>query len=875
MGGTLRGAGPSRDGSSSRQLGCGAAGSLWNPDRRIHVEPGSKPHFRGSLTCLTVLASLGLFAVVGESQIPEDARSETLDVQGLNHPVEILKDRWGISHIYAETEYDLFFGQGWNAARDRLFQLEIWRRQATGTVAEILGERELDRDRGARLFRFRGDLEQELRHYHPRGVEIVGAFVDGINAYVRAALEDPSLLSVEFDMLGIRPGLWTPEVVISRHQGLLGNITGEVRTGKAVAALGAETVRSFSVFEPHEPILELDAAVDREHLLETDVLRLYNAFRSSIDFRPEHVTPGYRRAGSDGDGRQASASFEETVLDAAGAEVGSLARVQGPQWDPTRDLGSNNWVVSGALTESGYPFMANDPHRSQSAPSLRYWVHLVGPGWDVIGGGEPVLPGVSIGHNQYGAWGLTVFRTDGEDLYTYRLHPDDPDLYRYRGGWEAMTVVLDTIPVRGRDPEVVELRYTRHGPVVHQDSAAAIAYAVRAAWLEPGGAPYLASLRMDQAASWEEFREACTWSNIPGENMVWAGRDGTIGWQSVGIAPIRPNFSGLVPVPGDGRYEWGGYLPIEAKPNRVDPPEGFIATANNNLTSPDYPFLDAIGYEWSDPWRWMRAAEVLGSGRRFTLMDMMLLQTDELSIPARTLVPLLEPLAPSGRGAQEARRRLLGWDFVLDRTSVEAGIYVAWERRLAANLYEALVPPDARAHIRSIPMRLQVEWLLRPDGRLGADPIGARDTLLLESLDEALGWLTEQFGPESEDWVFGQEGYKHALIRHPLARAVNEDWRERLNVGPAARGGYGYTLNANGMGNNQTSGASFRIIVDTSDWDRTVGMNNPGQGGDPEGPHYRDLFDLWSADRFHPVFYTRSRVEGVTGERLLLTPGER
>lgn len=205
--------------------------------------------------------------------------------------------------------------------------------------------------------------------------------------------------------------------------------------------------------------------------------------------------------------------------------------------------------------------MANDPHRTIAVPSLRYMAHLVAPGWNVIGGGEPEIPGISIGHNEHGAWGLTVFRTDGEDLYVYELHPEDPNQYKYKGEWRTMETLQETIPIKGKKDTTVTLSYTLHGPVTLKDESNNVAYAVRCAWLEPGGAPYLASLRMDQAKTWEAFREACSYSNIPGENMVWADRKGTIGWQAVGIAPKRPNFSGLVPVPGDGRYEWDATCP--------------------------------------------------------------------------------------------------------------------------------------------------------------------------------------------------------------------------------------------------------------------------------------------------------------------------
>ncbi|MFC1640354.1 penicillin acylase family protein, partial [Gemmatimonadota bacterium] len=784
--------------------------------------------------------------------IAAQEQTATYRVDGLTAQVEIFKDRWGISHIYAETEEDLFFAQGYNAARDRLFQLELWRRQTNGTVAEILGERELQRDIGTRLFLFRGDMRQEMNHYHPRGESIITSYVRGVNAYIAETERDPELLPLEFELLGIRPGRWTPETVISRHQGLLGNIGTELDIARAVATLGADKVKKLRSFSPADPNLEMDPVIDRE-LLFDDILGVYNAFRRPVLFMPEDLAEEYR-ADSD----------QPQLLDAPTEPFNEL-QAFGPE-----DIGSNNWVVSGDLTQNGFPFMANDPHRAQSAPSLRYWVHLVGPGWNVIGGGEPEIPGVSIGHNGYGAWGLTVFRTDGEDLYVYETNPGNPNEYRYRDHWETMTVLQETIPVKGRAPELVDLKYTRHGPVVYEDQANNVAYAVRAAWMEVGGAPYLASLRMDQAQSWEKFREACNYSNIPGENMVWADRDGNIGWQAVGIAPVRRTWSGLVPVPGDGRYEWDGYLPINAKPNIFNPPNGFFATANNDLVPHDYPHHDATGYLWSDPSRWARLNEVLGSGRVFSMADMMALQTDLVSLPARTLVPMLRYLNVIDSQVERARSLLMDWDYALHANSVAAGIYVAWERRLSQNMSDLFVPSEAREHLRSYGMQKIIDQLVAPGAEFGADPIAGRDSILLASLEQAVDDLRQKLGANMDRWQYGQEAYKHVYISHPLSGALDDEMRRRFDVGPAPRGGYSYTVNATGSGDNQTSGASFRIIVNTGDWDTSVGSNTPGQSGDPGNRHYSDLFDLWANDRFFPVFYSRDKIEAVADERVLL-----
>ena len=781
---------------------------------------------------------------------------ETLTVDGLDQPVEILKDKWGISHIYAETEHDLFFAQGYNAARDRLFQFEIWRAQATGTTAEILGPRAIARDHGTRLFKFRGDMGSEMSHYHPRGVDIITSFVHGVNAYIDEALEDPDALPLPFQLLGIEPRHWTEEVVISRHQGLLGNIGTELRIGRAVCLIGEEQVKELQYFHPHEPDLSLDPLIDCESLLENDILGLYNAYRGSIRFEPEDIVLAGHRAG-DAEFNQIAAVLREEER-----ELNERA---------IDDIGSNNWVVSGDLTQDGWPMMINDPHRAQSSPSLRYWAHLIGPGWNVIGGGEPEIPGISIGHNEYGAWGLTVFNTDGEDLLVYETNPENPDQYRFQGQWETMRIIEETIEVKGGDPVSVELKYTRHGPVTFEDSERNLAYAVRPAWMEFGGAPYLASLRMNQSRNWEEFVEASNYSNIPGENMVWADRDGNIGWQAVGIAPIRRNFSGLVPVPGDGRYEWDGYLPIKAKPSEYNPDRGYIETSNSNYTPPDFPYLDAIAYTWTDPYRWARGSEVLASGRKFNMMDMIELQHDYLSIPARSLVPMLRTLDAADERVEQARRRLLDWNHVLDADSVEAGIYVAFERQLLDNIDLLKVPEEAQSLLR-IGMKTAIDMLLAPDGDFGDDPIIGRDAFLLDTLAQAVDTLTDRFGADMEDWVYGQENYKHALIRHPLAPAVNEEMRERLNVGPLPRGGNSYTLGNTGSGDNQTSGASFRIFVDTRDWDNTLGMNTPGQVGDPDSPLYDNLFELWANDRVFPAFYSRDKIETVLYEKLVLQP---
>jgi penicillin amidase len=804
---------------------------------------------------LTLAALLCIPVPAARAQRPG---ADTLRLAGLTQPVEVLHDRWGISHIYAKNEHDLFFAQGYSGARDRTFQFEMWRRQARGTLAEVLGRREVQRDVGARLFRYRGSMSAELARYHPHGAAIVGAFVEGVNAFVAEAARNPALVPADLRMLGIVPGRWTPDVVISRHQGLLGNIDEELTYGRFVAHHGSALLKRIQWFHPgpDAPVVDLDPSIDGA-ALDAPILALYDAFRAPVRFQSSDIVASMRG---------------DTAIARRLSALDSIARAE-QRWNERRDIGSNNWVVDGRHTASGRALMANDPHRAIAAPSLRYFVHLNAPGWNVIGGGEPVIPGVSIGHNEHGAWGLTIFATDGEDLYVYRTNPADPTRYWYRGAWEAMRTLHETIAVKGDAPVAATLRYTRHGPVVYEDSARHLAYAVRAAWLEPGGAPYMASLRMDQARTWDEFRTACAYSNIPGENMVWADVAGNIGWQAVGIAPIRPKSSGLVPVPGDGRFDWAGYLPILRKPHDLNPPSGFIATANNDLMPPGYPWRNAIGWVWADPYRWSRVTEVLGAGPRMTVEDMERLQTDYTSLPARALVPLLRPLVSRDSASERARQSLVAWNDVLGRESVPAGIYEAWLRALVPAVTAVVVPAPARERARGIPMHRIVEWLTTPDSAFGPHPRETRDSLLLAALGTAVRSLSTTHGPDMRGWAWGQD--HHALLMHPLSNVLDAGQRQRFDVGPWPRGGDGNTVGATGSGPNQLSGASFRYIVEAGDWDGSVGINAPGQSGDVTSPHYRDLFELWKDDKYFPVKYTRSAVEAVTEARTVMVPARR
>jgi len=357
-------------------------------------------------------------------------------------------------------------------------------------------------------------------------------------------------------------------------------------------------------------------------------------------------------------------------------------------------------------------------------------------------------------------------------------------------------------------------------------------------------------------------------ANIGDEEEVIA--TGHIGWQAVGIVPLRPGWDGLLPVPGDGQWEWDGYLPIRALPHVFNPSEGYFSTANEFNIPPGYPY--AVGFQWAEPFRQARIQEVLGSGRKFTRIDMMQLQHDVVSLPARALVPLLRGLRSSHAEVQKALEALVAWDYRMAPDSTAASVFQSWQRRLSEHIQSISLPGPERDTAPRPPITRMIAWLVSPDGRFGEDPLEGRDALLLRALEDAVGDLTERLGPDMQGWGYGQERFHHIRISHPLSAAVRPELRTGLDIRPRPRGGNGNTVNQTSGGYNQTSGASFRIIADLSDWDLTLGTNSPGQSGDPGSPHYRDLFEIWSQDRYFPVFFTRKKIETVAESVTILDP---
>jgi len=767
------------------------------------------------------------------------------NLSGLQEEVEIMIDPFGVPHIYAKNENDMFFAQGFQAASDRLFQFEMWRRQARGLLSDILGERELEKDIASRLFSYRGEPVAEFNHYHPNGYKIIHSFVNGVNAAIDIALLNLDSLPVEFMLLGIKPEHLKPEDIISRHQGLLGNLTDEWETALVVHQIGEDKTKEINWYHPNNPDLRLDSLV-KVILSYPDVMDLYKAFKRPVNYIPEDIIAFSSR----------NSTENYMVLSAR------MNEEQNSLNEEKQVIGSNNWEVSGALSESGYPMLANDPHRAMSAPSLRYITHLVSPGWNVIGGGEPTIPGVSIGHNEYGAWGLTIHATDAEDMYVYELNPSNVLQYKYQGKWNDFIEIKDSISVKGKGMHYFSLYYSVHGPVLKMIKEKNIAVAVKCAWLEKGGAPYLASLRMNQAKNWDEFKMACTYSHIPGENMIWADRSGNIGWQTVGIAPIRNNSSGMVPVIGDGSRDWDGFIPISERPSTYNPSLNYVVTANENVVPLNFKYPNTVGFSWSDPYRGLRIKEYLGSGKKLSSLDFMMLQSDYLSLPARQLVPFI-PGIPAFKKYEKFTAFFNGWDYTLSPNSIAATIYDAWERVIMSEYKLQFVPEKVKSLVTP-QLKMIMDNLLFPDAKFGSQPVQGRNDFLFKTFEKAIQNLELKLGKEVNMWQYGQLKNKYVLLKHPFSAVVNQNIRSLLEVGPAPRGGNGFTANVTGRGDNQTHGASFRFISDLQNWDYCLATNTPGQSGNPNSPFYRNLFPIWINNQYFPLYFTKVKISSVS-----------
>jgi penicillin G amidase len=748
-------------------------------------------------------------------------QSDAYRVAGLERPAEIRIDEWGVPHIYAGTQYDAFFVQGFNAARDRLWQIDTWRRRGLGELSAVLGAAYVAQDRAARLFLYRGDMYGEWLAYGSDAKRIAESFTAGINAYVDLTQTHAELLPPEFAVLGYRPAHWAPaDVVRIRGNGLWRNLTNEVERARILCGFPADIDSLHKRLEPTWHVSLPTGLVPCS--IPKNVLDVYLLAKAPVSF----------------------AEPSRALADATDAEHRT-------------GIGSNNWVVAPSRTDTGRPILANDPHRGHAVPSLRYAAHLVAPGLDVIGAGEPALPGISIGHNERIGFGLTIFPIDQEDLYVYETRADASNEYRYQDRWEPMRTVVESIEVRGGASQSVELKFTRHGPVIYEDVDHHRAFAARVAWLEPGMAPYFGSVEYMRAQNWDQFIGALNRWGAPSENQVYADVDGNIGYKPVGLFPRRANWDGLLPVPGDGRYEWDGFFDMDALPLEFNPSRGFIATANAMNLPNDYP-IDArrIGFEWSAPWRARRLVEVLEQQPHHTFTDSLALQRDYTSTLARELIGRI-PSTDLGSAATMLR----DWDGVLAPNSAAAALYVVWYyKHLNPALAAWAAPADALPLIQPIDSLAVLELI---------DAHKTETAPVIES-SLATAWANAQalLGNDPKQWRWGT--LHRTAFRHPLGarfpQAAMPDY---------PRGGDGTTPNNtsfDGSDFSVTSGASWRMVLDVGNWDAAQMTNAPGQSGDPRSPFYANLLEGWANDRSFPLLYSRAAVDAHVVRVIQLSP---
>ena len=743
-------------------------------------------------------------------------------VEGLSAPVEIVDDRWGVPHIRAQTKADAFYGQGYVVARDRLFQIDFSHRRELGRMAEAFGAAFTEHDAAARLFHYRGDLDAELAKVPAEVLECVRGYVAGINARIAEVERDRSLLPPEYAILNVMPRRWDVRELVLARGGSVGNADDEVRRAR-LAALGLLDLDA--IVAPLRPAhrMTLPDGLDAAAVTEADlgVLRL-----GGLPFGPE--TPTH-----DPDARQ------ESKLERDNA-------------------GSNAWTVAGSRTASGRPILANDPHLGIGGFGPRHVAHLTAPGLDVIGGGAPGLPGIMQGHTDRFAFGRTNFHIDQQDLFVLELDPADPERYRHDGGWKKFDTFAIDIPVKDAAPRRVTLRHAAQGPVVMHDPARRRATVLGSIGMQSGGAGSFAMVAINLARDWESLKAA--WALHPSPtNFHYADVAGNHGWQVIGYQPKRRKGDGLLPVPGDGRYDWDGYDDYRRLPNDYNPAKGWFASANQNNLPAGWPAARVPAYSFRDPYRYERIADVLAQQPKHTIADSVALQHDTLSTPAKQFLALL-PKAPSA-GAAAAAAMLRGWNARLDRDSGAAALFEIVWRDLGKRMLAAIVPAKARDLVDEIAPSVLLE-------RAKAQPA---------MIDAALasGWTEAQrlMGAAPAQWRWG--ALHEVRIQHPLSRipAIAAAFPPIAGEGS---GGDGYTVMARWLGNGPswraTGGASYLQVIDVGDWDRSVMLNLPGQSNDPGSPHYRDQYVPWIAGQMQPMPFSRAAVDAVAARRTTLRP---
>lgn len=749
--------------------------------------------------------SLAAAAGIAPQAQAEGTREQTQRVRGPHGPVNIAWDRWGIPHITAMSTEDAFFGQGYAAACARLWQMDLNRRRALGRLAVAFGPDFVPHDIAARTVAFRGEIAAEWGHHDPRVPAIARAWVAGVNARIAAVEADPALLPPEFAVLGMRPERWDADDLIRMRDSSAPNVRAEMRRAVLAAHDALELDALAMPLDPPVP-LAVPPGLDCK-TLHPSQLELLNRLTSPLPF--------------------------------------AKIRQHTDNWaDPDARQGSNAWVIAASRSTTGRAILANDPHLAVSVPGPRFICHLRAPGLDAIGAGPAFRPGFQFGHNDRIAFGRTDFQIDQEDLYVLELN-EDGSAWRGPSGWQPITRLRETIPVRGAaDVEVVVARCVL-GPLVFEDRAARHALVVRSALRESGSSVALEYVPILLAGNWDEYRAAIR-TAVWGSNYMYADVDGNIGWQTGGRVPRRVGYDGLMPVPAASGAGWDGFLTLDEMAHRYNPPEGWIATANQMPFPPDWPSERVTSREWIPADRYRRICEVLGSKASISPADCLALQRDTVSMRAVALRPVLAAL--SGAAAE----RLRAWDGRVEADSEAAALFELWWSEMAVAVRHAMVPEALREAIPTVHPDVVRALILGEDTRL-AGRIGTAQ----RALDAAAERLAAR--PDGERrW-----GDLHRLsLRHALSPLlVNAD------VEAGGSGGDGATVKARWWASpaapQVSGGASFAAVVDVGAWNASRAINLPGQSGDPRSPHYADLAKLWIRDETFALLVDGYEVEEV------------
>jgi penicillin G amidase len=759
-----------------------------------------------------------------------------LMLRGVDAPLEILRDRFGVPHIAARTPHDLCFALGFCHAQDRLWQLEFFRRATAGRLSEFAGPDTLPADRLMRTLGMRRVAEREAREIDAVLTPLVGAYVAGINA----AIDEASALPIEFQLVGLEPEPWTAADVLASAKlmgfGLSTNWEMELLRADLVRAAGAErAARLEPQYPPANPVI---------------------------------TSPGGVYAG---DGVDIAAQIA-AVKDSLGLGMHAT--------------GSNNWVVSGERSVTGRPLLACDPHLTTTIPDLWYEADLACDDYRVRGATLPTNPFPVFGQTAFTAWGFTNVMADTQDLFVERLNSDDARMYEFEGEWRQAEVVREEIQVKGRGTaEALDVTVTHHGPIVSDALGASEPVALSWTGLQY---PLMtdSGYRLGTARTGQEVVDAAESHHVPPLNLVWADRDGNIGYQCVGRIPLRKGNVPDLPKPGwTGEFEWEGTIPYDDLPRTVNPPQGFIVTANNRIVGDDYPHH--ITSEWMTGYRARRIEELLGDRERHSLADFERMQHDFFSFPGVETVHRLSRLHPAHQREVRAIERLKSWDGNLDPDTVAGTIFHAFTVVFAEAVVRAAVQDEAIVErwlnksgvalfeVVSSPWRFQERLLTLWDE---GDPawFGGRawDDVALEALEKALDGLEQRFGRDPGKWRWGRV---HTVeFSHPFGQA-NALFRWIFNRSVQA-GGASETVTQNGYLATEPFkgvwGPVYRMLADLGDPASSRWQLTTGQSGQPGSAHYDDMIEGWRTGKTNPVYLEEHEVRAAGGaKRLRIDPG--